>query len=133
MTANALTVGNAEIDIHFSLLQPCVGFRHFKAGISSLKQVTGRDHCNIQRSIISIIADTAPKEFVLCIRALSNFRYLAQSHSISSHTLTEISNALTLFHQNKQAILDAKARIGKGKSNLTTSSFRSLSSSTVSS
>ena len=37
-------VGNAEIDLRFSVLQPCVGFRHFKAGISTLKQVTGRDH-----------------------------------------------------------------------------------------
>ena len=107
-------VGSTEIDLRFSLLQPCIGFRHFKASISSLKQVTGRDHRNVQWYIISIIADAVPKEFVLCIRALSDFRYLAQSRSISSHTLTEISNSLALFHQNKQAILDAGARVGKG-------------------
>lgn len=107
-------VGGAEIDLRFSLLQPCVGFRHFKAGISSLKQVTGRDHRNVQRYIIPIIADAVPKEFILCIRALSDFRYLAQSHSIDSRALTEISNALTAFHRHKQAILDAKARVGKG-------------------
>ena len=107
-------VGGAEIDLRFSLLQPCVGFRHFKAGISSLKQVTGRDHRNVQRYIVPIIADAVPKGFLLCIRALSDFRYLAQSHSIDSRTLIEIADALTLFHQNKQAILDAKARVGKG-------------------
>ena len=67
------TVGSAEIDFRFSLLQPCVGFRHFKAGISSLKQVTGRDHRNVQHYIIPLIADAIPKEFLLCIRALSNF------------------------------------------------------------
>jgi hypothetical protein len=66
-------VGSEEIDLRFSLLQPCVGFRHFKAGISSLKQVTGRDHRNVQRYIIPIIADTVTKEFVLCIRALADF------------------------------------------------------------
>ena len=108
-------VGSAEIDLRFSLLQPCVGFRHFKAGISSLKQVTGRDHRNVQRYIIPIIANTVSKEFLLCIRALSDFRYLAQSHSINTRTLGEISNALALFHQNKQAILKAKARVGKAK------------------
>lgn len=107
-------VGSAEIDRRFSLLQPCVGFRHFKAGISSLKQVTGRDHRNVQRYIIAIIADAVPKEFILCIRALADFRYLAQSRLISSRTLIEISDALALFHQNKQAILNAKARVGKG-------------------
>jgi hypothetical protein len=108
-------VGSEEIDLRFSLLQPCVGFHHFKAGISSLKQVTSRDHRNVQRYIIPIIADTVTKEFVLCIRALADFRYLAQSRSIDSHTLAEISDALALFHENKQAILKAKARVGKGK------------------
>ena len=107
-------VGGVEIDFRFSLLQPCVGFRHFKAGISSLKQVTGRDHRNVQRYIVAIISNAVPKEFLLCIRALSDFRYLAQSRSIDSRTLAEISNALALFHQNKKAILDAKARVGKG-------------------
>ena len=36
---NAL--GAAEIDFRFSVLQPVTGFRQFKEGISSLKQVTG--------------------------------------------------------------------------------------------
>ena len=107
-------VGSDEIDRRFSLLQPCVGFRHFKAGISTMKQVTGRDHRNVQRYIVSIIADAVPKEFVLCIRALLDFRYLAQSRSIDSHTLAQISYALDLFHQTKHAILDASARVGKG-------------------
>ena len=106
-------VGSAEIDLRFSLLQPCIGFRHFKAGISSLKQVTGRDHRHVQRYIIPLIADAVPKEFVICIRALSDFRYLAQSRLIDNRTLTEISNALALFHKHKQAILDAGARVGK--------------------
>ena len=107
-------VGKGEIDFRFSLLQPCVGFRHFKLGISSLKQVTGRDHRNVQRYIIPIIADAVPKDFTLCIRALSDFRYLAQSRSINSQTITEISDALALFHKHKQAILLAGARVGKG-------------------
>jgi hypothetical protein len=107
-------VGSEELDLRFSLLQPCVGFRHFKAGISSMKQVTGRDHRNVQRYIIPLIADTVPKEFTLCIRALADFRYLAQSLSIDDLTLAKISSTLDLFHQNKHAILDAGARVGKG-------------------
>ena len=47
-------VGSQEIDLRFSLLQPCVGFCHFKAGISSLKQVTSRDHHNVQRYIVPV-------------------------------------------------------------------------------
>jgi len=37
-------LGPAEIDFRFSVLQPITGFCHFKDGISSLKQVTGRTH-----------------------------------------------------------------------------------------
>ena len=111
-------IGDEEIDLRFSLLQPCVGFRHFKAGISLLKQVTGRDHRNVQRYIVPIIAGAVPKEFVLCIRALSDFQYLAQSHSINNHTLSDISDALALFHRYKQAILDAGARVRTGNNPL---------------
>ena len=35
-------LGSAEIDFRFSILQSVTGFCHFKEGISSLKQVTGR-------------------------------------------------------------------------------------------
>ena len=79
-----------------------------------MKQVTGRDHRNVQCYIVSIITDVIPKDFVLCIRALLDFRYLAQSHTIDTHTLAQISDALTLFHQTKYAILDASAWVGKG-------------------
>lgn len=33
--------GDEELDLRFSLIQPCNGYRHFSSGISSLKQVTG--------------------------------------------------------------------------------------------
>ncbi|KAF9037253.1 hypothetical protein BJ165DRAFT_1416964 [Panaeolus papilionaceus] len=45
-------VGAAEIDFHFSILHSHTGYRHFKEGISSLKQVTGRDQHDIQRYIV---------------------------------------------------------------------------------
>ena len=36
-------LGAAEIDFRFSVLHNHSGYRHFKEGISSLKQVTGRE------------------------------------------------------------------------------------------
>ena len=126
-------VGSQEIDFRFSLLRPCVGFWDFKAGISSLKQVTGRDHRNVQCYIVPIIADAVPKKFILCIRALSDFRYLGQSHLIDDCTLTKISNALDDFHKNKYAILNAGARVGKGNKPLNKFFIPNLNSSTASS
>ncbi|RDB15504.1 hypothetical protein Hypma_004161 [Hypsizygus marmoreus] len=46
-TINA--VGGAEIDFRFSVLHPHTAFRHFHEGISKLKQVTGREHRDMQR------------------------------------------------------------------------------------
>jgi hypothetical protein len=106
-------VGDNEIDFRFSILHPHSSHRHFKEGISKLKQVTGRDQRDIQRYIIPVIADAVSPQFVLALRALMDFRYLAQSPVLDDKACGQITNALTLFHQNKQAIMDAGARRGK--------------------
>ncbi|KAH9475942.1 hypothetical protein JR316_0011504 [Psilocybe cubensis] len=106
-------VGGSELDFQFSILQHRTGFRHFKEGISSLKQVTGREHRDVQRYIVALIADTVSTPFILAIRSLMDFRYLAQSQTISEAMCLRIEQALQDFHANKQAILDAGARRGK--------------------
>lgn len=42
------SVGMSEMDFCFSVLQPITGYQHFHEGISSLKQVTGRCHRDVQ-------------------------------------------------------------------------------------
>ena len=110
-------VGAAEIDFRFSVLHNRTGYRHFGDGISKLKQVTGREQRDIQRYIIVVVADAAPPSFLIAIRALLDFRYLAQSPRIDDKVCKRITDTLGLFHQHKQAILDAGARRGK-KQNL---------------
>lgn len=107
-------VGADEIDFRFSTLQPIVGFKHFKDGVSTLKQVTGRTHRDVQRYIVGIIAGRAPPSFVIAIRALMEFRYLAQSRELDDNALSQLSALLQLFHQHKQTILTIGARVGKG-------------------
>jgi hypothetical protein len=106
-------LGGAEIDFRFSILHPHVGFRQFHEGISKLKQVTGREHRDIQRYIVPVIADAVPKDFLISIRSLLDFRYLAQAPQISDQTCTEIDLALRKFHDYKDTIISSGARIGK--------------------
>jgi hypothetical protein len=106
-------LGYGEIDFRFTILQPITGYRHFKEGVSKLKQVTGRDHRNVQRFLVGIITDVAPKAFVTAIRALMDFRYLAQAPVITEQNSLRIQAALNEFHNHKQAILAAGARVGK--------------------
>ncbi|KAF8436373.1 hypothetical protein L210DRAFT_3316321, partial [Boletus edulis BED1] len=51
---NAL--GSQELDFRYSVLQPIVGLHHFKDGITTLKQVTGRAKRDVQRYIVPVIA-----------------------------------------------------------------------------
>jgi hypothetical protein len=64
-------LGEQEIDFRFSVLPRVVGFRHFREGISKLKQVTGREQRDIERYIIGVIAGVVAKDFVIAIRALT--------------------------------------------------------------
>ena len=107
-------VGAEEFDFRFTTIQPVVGFKYFKDGVSGLKQVTGRAHRDVERFIVCVIVGKAPPSFVIAIRALMDFRYLAQSRQLNDTHLSRITASLRLFHDHKQTILDISARVGKG-------------------
>ncbi|KAH8999792.1 hypothetical protein EDB86DRAFT_3063873 [Lactarius hatsudake] len=65
-----------EFDSRFKSLHPHVGFRHFGNSVTHVKQMTGCEHRDIQRSIVAVIAGTVPPRFLCAIRALSSRRYL---------------------------------------------------------
>ena len=109
---NAL--GTAEIDFRFSVLQPVIGLRHFKEGISSLKQVTGRTHRDVQRFIVGVIAGSTTRDVVIAIRALMDFRYRAQAYRITDKDAELIRSALQEFHSHKDSILASELRRGTG-------------------
>ena len=106
-------VGGPEIDFRFSILQPRTGFRHFREGISKLKQVTGREHRDIERYIIPVIIDAVPRNVLIAIRALMDFRYLAQAPEIDKAMCSKIEDALQEFHTYKASIVIAGGRLGK--------------------
>ncbi|KAF9782579.1 hypothetical protein BJ322DRAFT_1157393 [Thelephora terrestris] len=106
-------VGDLELDLRFTLIQPRNGYRHFSSGISSLKQVTGREHRDIQRYLLALIPPNTDERFVLCIRALLDLRYFSQLHQVTQRDLQAISSALELFHTYKQVIIDLGLRLGK--------------------
>lgn len=107
-------IGGVELDFRFSVLHPATGYRQFAEGIASLKQVTGREHRDIQRYLISVIAGATPdRSFLIAVRALMDFRYTAQAPRISERDHAKIEQSLSLFHQHKDAIIKAGARRGK--------------------
>ncbi|KIK20406.1 hypothetical protein PISMIDRAFT_48557, partial [Pisolithus microcarpus 441] len=92
---NAL--GTQELDFRYSVLHPIVGMRHFNHGITTLKQVTGRAQRDMQRYMIAAIGGAASQDVVIAVRALMDFRYLAQAPRITSIVQENISAALLEF------------------------------------
>jgi hypothetical protein len=55
-----------------------------------------------------------PKEFLIAVRALVDFRYLAQAPEIDDDVCIRIDEALKEFHMHKDSIIKAGGRCGKG-------------------
>ncbi|KAH8985112.1 hypothetical protein EDB86DRAFT_3066078 [Lactarius hatsudake] len=101
-----------EFDSRFKSLHPRVGFRHFGNGVTHVKQMTGREHCDIQRSIVAVIAGTVPPRFLCAIRALVDFIYQVQSPLLTESAIVKFVDALWKFHDEKEAIIAAGTRMG---------------------
>ncbi|EGO22837.1 hypothetical protein SERLADRAFT_371115 [Serpula lacrymans var. lacrymans S7.9] len=105
-------IGKDELDARYRSLHSRVGFKHFGSGISHVKQMTGREHREIQRTIVATAAGAVAPKFLRAVRALVDFIYQAQSPIHTPSSITAMVTSLSEFHDHKQAILDAEARRG---------------------
>ncbi|KAG1856535.1 hypothetical protein C8R48DRAFT_775939 [Suillus tomentosus] len=103
-----------ELDVRFKSHHKRTGIRHFSGGVSHVNQMTGREHRDIQRTIVPTLWGVASPGFIRAVRAMIDFIYLAQNPLHTESSIASMAQALRDFHNNKQAILDAEARQGKG-------------------
>ncbi|KAF7293665.1 RPN1-RPN2-N domain-containing protein [Mycena indigotica] len=82
----------------------------FRLSIIPVLQLGGREHRELQRSFICIIADAVPRQVVVALRALMDFRFMAQSPQITEATLVRMEQCLATFHEHKQHIIDCGGR-----------------------
>ncbi|KAG1762042.1 hypothetical protein EDD22DRAFT_979942 [Suillus occidentalis] len=88
-------IGASELDARFRSQHKRVGTRHFTDGVSHVNQMTGREHRDIQRTLVpTIVGVTSPG-----------------SHFTSS-SLDSMVSSLNEFHAYKHFILEAEARTG---------------------
>jgi len=103
-------IGSRELDLRYKSMHKRVGVRHFASGVCHVQQMTGREHHDIQRTIVATIAGAAPASFVRAIRSLIKFIYLAQSPVHTQTSIEQLKVALQDFHANKHFITEAEAR-----------------------
>ncbi|KAI0632388.1 hypothetical protein C8Q77DRAFT_1197709 [Trametes polyzona] len=100
--------GIGELDARIARLPPNHSIRLFYKGISHLSRVSGAEHRQISRFLLSVIVDiNLPGgredglQLVRATRALLDFIFLAQYPIHSSATLDAMDRALALFHAER--------------------------------
>ena len=107
-------LGSPELDRRLSVLQPRVGFRHFRNGFTRFRQHTGKETKDVERVFLGVIAGhlNVSSGILKAMRAFLDFVYLAQYDSHSTATLGYLEEALRKFHSFKQHIADSGVRNG---------------------
>lgn len=99
-----------ELDNRLCCLPPGSGLRHFKNGISSLSQISGKERKDMAKVLLACLIGKVPKSVILVYRSLLDFIYLAQYPTHDDDTLQYMEEALKTFHSNKKVIVNLEIR-----------------------
>ncbi len=117
MSWTRILMSDREVDARYSRLQKHIGYRQFINGFTSHSQHTGREHRDLQRDFIAVIAGhekmTVP--VIAAFRSLLEFIYVAQFPIQSQKSLAFMETSLNLFHKHKGAVSATGVRDGKYK------------------
>ncbi|KAG8712846.1 hypothetical protein FRC09_019402 [Ceratobasidium sp. 395] len=103
------TVGKKKIDKRFMAMTPGTEMRHFKKGISGVKQWTGREAKEMMKTFVPMLAEdnAMSEELVGLIRAIIDFSYIAHSTRLTDGELKELEEAHAEMHRLKHSVVDA--------------------------
>ncbi|KAJ7609180.1 Zn-finger domain-containing protein [Mycena polygramma] len=103
-------VGKKEIDARFKAMNAFAGLRHFKKGISTVSQWTGKEHKEMQRVFLGVLAGAVSAKVLTVVKALIDFIHYAQLQSHTTRTLNALQTALNVFHANKDVFVELGIR-----------------------
>lgn len=106
-------IGGIELDRRLQALPISVGVRHWTHGVSKLKQLTGREHRELEKVIVPVIAGAVNTEVLRAIRSIVEFIFNAQALLLYDDHMHATDEALREFHHYKNDIIRAGGRRGK--------------------
>ncbi|KAJ7634868.1 hypothetical protein FB45DRAFT_830357 [Roridomyces roridus] len=102
--------GSKEIDARFRALPPHPTLRHFKKGISLTTQWTGKEHKNMEKTYLGILAKATDPAVQRAVRGILDFIHYAHFEVHSDDSLARLDAAWAAFHSNKQIFVSSKIR-----------------------
>ncbi|KAG1890596.1 uncharacterized protein F5891DRAFT_1131630 [Suillus fuscotomentosus] len=99
-----------EMDSHFKAIPDYPGLRHFKKGISTVRQWTGTEHKEMQCVFVGLLAGAVPSRVLVVAQAILDFSYYAQLRMHTAESLDGLESALAVFHTNKDILQELEVR-----------------------
>jgi len=99
-----------EIDARFCSMSLHPDLRHFKKGISLTSQWTGREHKNMEKTFLGILAEATDPKVILAVRGILDFIYYAHFETHTDESLVHLDAAWLMFHENKDIFIDLGIR-----------------------
>ncbi|KAJ7158358.1 hypothetical protein C8R43DRAFT_882678 [Mycena crocata] len=106
----AMAGGSDEIDRRFQAIPPHPSLRHFTKGISLTTQWTGKEHKNMEKVYLGVLAKTTDPAVQRAVRAILDFIYYAHFETQCDESLSKLDAAWAAFHADKEIFRKLKIR-----------------------
>ncbi|KAG2070205.1 hypothetical protein BDR04DRAFT_1128584 [Suillus decipiens] len=103
-------MGENEVDEQFKSMTSHHGLRHFKNGISSVSQWTGKEHKEMEKVFIGLISGGVNLCVIRTVCAVTDFIYYSSLQSHTDHSLQALTHALKEFHAHKDVFIEMGGR-----------------------
>ncbi|KAG8724348.1 hypothetical protein FRC09_019797 [Ceratobasidium sp. 395] len=103
-------LGKPVVDERMASMTRAKNLRHFKRGISVVKQWTGREAKEMEKTFVPLLAEdpNLSGDLVAFIRALIDFSYIARAARLTDTELDELDGAWNEMQRLKQVLVDSK-------------------------
>lgn len=104
-------MSDGEMDCRFMSMSRHPTLRHFKKGITTVKQWTGKEMKMMEKVFVGVVAGAVDDSSVVdAARSLIDFITMAQYLQHTDDTLEELSAALADFHKSKSIFISNNVR-----------------------
>lgn len=98
-------VSRSDVDNRYKSMPSHSCLRHFHSGVTALQQTNAKEHKDMQKVFVGVMAGLVPEDALPVVVAVLDFIYYAQFTSHTTSTLRWLDDALKRFHDSKDVFI----------------------------